>query len=137
MNLEVERINQVDLVPTLSTLLGIGIPTNNLGVLIDGVVRWRSDADLLDALESNAEQMAKLLFLSASASFDVEYQRKCHLSMSVDVDEAMLMVTSKKEMIGRGKEWLMFVYVVARCCRCVALYKMVWCIGSMDVHEMI
>ncbi|KAF7981013.1 hypothetical protein HWV62_35853 [Athelia sp. TMB] len=55
-------IQQIDLVPTLSLLLGLPIPFNNLGSIVPELfTRDKKDAFLTHALELNAQQVRKYL----------------------------------------------------------------------------
>ena len=55
-------IQQIDLVPTLSLLLGLPIPFNNLGSIIPELFSWdRKGTSLTRALELNAAQIRKYL----------------------------------------------------------------------------
>jgi phosphatidylinositol glycan class O len=56
MSSSVRHINQIDLVPTLSLLLGLPIPFNNLGSIIPEVF-----ADRLPAMRENAQQLHRYL----------------------------------------------------------------------------
>lgn len=67
-----DRINQIDLIPTVCLLLGLPIPKNNLGIIIDSflplyslkqfhTIVWRNCLQMLD--------LARLSFGSASAAF--------------------------------------------------------------------
>ncbi|KAF8630559.1 hypothetical protein AX17_005371 [Amanita inopinata Kibby_2008] len=62
-------IQQIDILPTLSLLLGLPIPYNNLGSIIPEVF-WRTGQgdDLRRALEINAEQIKKYLDTYRSSS---------------------------------------------------------------------
>ncbi|KAF9915226.1 major facilitator super transporter protein [Lobosporangium transversale] len=56
-----KSVNQVDLVPTLSLLLGLPIPKNSVGKLIPELFSGLSEAEKLRALQINAYQMAGVL----------------------------------------------------------------------------
>lgn len=56
MSSSVRHINQIDLVPTLSLLLGLPIPFNNLGSIIPEVF-----SDKLGAMRENAQQLHRYL----------------------------------------------------------------------------
>ncbi|KAK3577520.1 hypothetical protein CHS0354_026476 [Potamilus streckersoni] len=55
-----EIIQQIDLPPTLSVLLGIPIPKNNLGSVVTSTLIGYSKEEVLWFLYSNAEQIVKL-----------------------------------------------------------------------------
>ena len=77
-------INQVDIVPTLASLLGFSIPVNNIGVFVSELLDIFPTAEQkLRALLDNAEQMAKsLVSETAISSPDISacdpYCRGCH-----------------------------------------------------------
>lgn len=56
------EVEQVDVVPTLSLLLGLPVPQNNLGVMIRQVLMqsWSSTQHRLQVLHINAQQLAKV-----------------------------------------------------------------------------
>ncbi|KAG0363885.1 major facilitator super transporter protein [Gamsiella multidivaricata] len=54
-------VNQVDLVPTLSLLLGLPIPKNNVGRFIPEVLLDYEEAEILRAYQLNAHQVAGVL----------------------------------------------------------------------------
>ncbi|KAF9586605.1 major facilitator super transporter protein [Lunasporangiospora selenospora] len=54
-------VNQIDLVPTLSLLLGLPIPKNNVGRVIPELLSEYSASDKLRALQINAHQVAEVL----------------------------------------------------------------------------
>ncbi|KAF9430678.1 major facilitator super transporter protein, partial [Podila epigama] len=56
-----KSVNQVDLVPTISLLLGLPIPINSVGKLIPELFDDYSDIEKLRALQINAYQVAKVL----------------------------------------------------------------------------
>ncbi|THV05120.1 hypothetical protein K435DRAFT_648201 [Dendrothele bispora CBS 962.96] len=62
-------IQQIDILPTISLLLGLPIPFNNLGKVIPELF-WRdaSGTDLLRALELNADQIRNYLLAYRSSS---------------------------------------------------------------------
>ncbi|OQE30597.1 hypothetical protein PENFLA_c003G03564 [Penicillium flavigenum] len=68
-------VNQVDIVPTLSTLLGVSIPVGSVGVYIDELLALFPQAgDQVGVLMRNAKQMISLLSL------------KYNLEMPADLD---------------------------------------------------
>ncbi|KAI1311058.1 major facilitator super transporter protein [Mortierella claussenii] len=64
-------VNQVDLVPTLSLLMGLPIPKNSIGKLIPELFSDLSEAEKLRALQINAYQVAVVL-KSMWSDFEVE-----------------------------------------------------------------
>ncbi|KAF9193241.1 major facilitator super transporter protein [Haplosporangium sp. Z 11] len=56
-----KSVNQVDLVPTLSLLLGLPIPKNNVGRLIPELFMDLTELEQLRALQLNAHQVAGVL----------------------------------------------------------------------------
>ncbi|CAH1774450.1 unnamed protein product [Owenia fusiformis] len=56
-----ECVRQIDLVPTLSLLLGVPVPQNNLGVAIPQALSYHSPGDRLRAMQLNADQVLSLL----------------------------------------------------------------------------
>ena len=55
------RVNQVDLVPTIATLVGTGIPLGSSGVVIEEVVEAAMGTEAVErALRRNWEQMSKV-----------------------------------------------------------------------------
>lgn len=67
---EVVNVQQVDLVPTISLLLGLGIPEKNVGVLLDEYFLTDSDV-LAKKMELNAAQFY-LLAQANKGLFSVE-----------------------------------------------------------------
>lgn len=68
-----EVVQQIDLVPTLSVLLGLGIPTNSMGRLIESVASRWSPEPLDELLQRNADQLGRVLELAspgANANLD-------------------------------------------------------------------
>lgn len=60
---QINQINQIDLVPTLCELLGLAVPLNNLGVLIEQVYSTaynNNEKLLLEAIRRNYEQIGNL-----------------------------------------------------------------------------
>ncbi|KAG7855131.1 hypothetical protein KL919_004898 [Ogataea angusta] len=55
-----DRIDQIDLVPTLSTLLGLKIPINNLGTFMHNLLPLYTPKDKLNVLIKNALQLKVL-----------------------------------------------------------------------------
>ncbi|ODV83429.1 hypothetical protein CANARDRAFT_30043 [[Candida] arabinofermentans NRRL YB-2248] len=56
------KIDQIDLVPTLATLLGLQVPINNLGAFIDPFLDlYETEADKINVLTKNALQLKVLL----------------------------------------------------------------------------
>ncbi|KAL7750225.1 major facilitator superfamily transporter protein [Sorochytrium milnesiophthora] len=53
----IPRINQLDLVPTLSLLFGLPIPLNNVGTVISDLINDQPKSTVLDALHQNARQL--------------------------------------------------------------------------------
>ncbi|ORY91724.1 alkaline-phosphatase-like protein [Leucosporidium creatinivorum] len=64
-------VNQIDLVPTLALLFGIGIPTNSMGKLIQSVIKAYGSSDYAAALKANVEQI-KAVLEAASPGATVE-----------------------------------------------------------------
>ncbi|KAK9728374.1 major facilitator superfamily transporter protein, variant 2 [Basidiobolus ranarum] len=64
------RINQIDIVPTLALLLGVPIPKNSLGNMIVDLFTKSSQSEILRLLQINAYQVQKVL-LSVWPSFKV------------------------------------------------------------------
>ncbi|KAG0211693.1 major facilitator super transporter protein [Mortierella sp. GBA30] len=56
-----KTVNQVDLVPTISLLMGLPIPKNNVGKLIPELLLGYTDTEKLRALQINAYQVAGVL----------------------------------------------------------------------------
>lgn len=74
-------INQIDLVPTLSTMLGLPIPINSSGALITEF--FQDLTELKWALFVNVEQMYQLF----SRSFKIEQSGTCQLPCQVDIGD--------------------------------------------------
>ncbi|KAM5577067.1 GPI ethanolamine phosphate transferase 2 [Rosa sericea] len=55
------NVDQVDIAPTLALLLGVPIPKNNVGVLIQEIFGYLSEDQQLKALELNSWQLLRLL----------------------------------------------------------------------------
>jgi ethanolaminephosphotransferase len=82
-------IQQSDLVPTISTLLGWPVPRNNIGVLLKSFLRlWNSmlflmillsldRTDQLAVIGNNIVQISKLVKFSRPDIFDSEYMSDC------------------------------------------------------------
>jgi ethanolaminephosphotransferase len=68
---QVNRVNQIDLVPTLSTLLGLPIPRHNIGKLITSAFEPFEDV-LLGGLASNADQILNTYLCNFDAKQIVE-----------------------------------------------------------------
>lgn len=66
-----QKINQIDLVPTLAGLLGVPIPKNNLGVLIECLLPLFSKKDQKTLLVENALQLRHLLNVSG---YDIDWE---------------------------------------------------------------
>ncbi|KAF9960041.1 major facilitator super transporter protein [Mortierella alpina] len=66
-----KTVSQVDLVPTLSLLLGLPIPKNSVGKLIPDLFLDLSDMEMLRALQLNAYQVAGVL-RNMWSDFDTE-----------------------------------------------------------------
>ncbi|KAI8605279.1 hypothetical protein EDD21DRAFT_156427 [Dissophora ornata] len=64
-------VSQVDLVPTLSLLMGLPIPKNSVGKLIPELFSGHTDTEKLRALQINAHQVASVLKAMWS-DFEVE-----------------------------------------------------------------
>ncbi|KAK4056544.1 major facilitator super transporter protein [Microbotryomycetes sp. JL221] len=56
-----ERVQQLDLVPTLALLMGIGIPQNSMGKVIPSAISAFGPTDLLHALKANSDQITNVL----------------------------------------------------------------------------
>ncbi|KAJ5964792.1 uncharacterized protein N7479_004668 [Penicillium vulpinum] len=66
-------VDQVDLVPTLSTLLGVSIPVGSVGVYIDELLAiFPQVGDQMGALMRNAKQMISLLNLRYNLEIPVD-----------------------------------------------------------------
>lgn len=64
-----KKINQIDLVPTLSALLNLPIPKNNVGVFIEDFLQmWHADESKLDILKNNYGQLMDLLIQKNGAN---------------------------------------------------------------------
>ncbi|KAM0788708.1 hypothetical protein ACM66B_002803 [Microbotryomycetes sp. NB124-2] len=63
-----ERVQQLDLVPTLAILMGVGIPQNSMGKAIESVLKAFGSVSLVDALQANAAQLGRLLDISTPAA---------------------------------------------------------------------
>ena len=60
-----DLVKQLDIVPTLATLLGFPIPSNSLGVVIPQLLdMWPDPADRLVLVKRNVDQMIKVFSLS-------------------------------------------------------------------------
>ncbi|KAF9322088.1 major facilitator super transporter protein [Podila horticola] len=77
-------VNQVDLVPTISLLLGLPIPKNSVGKLIPELFDEYSDLEKLRALQINAFQVAEVLKGKWS---DFETEAAALLSTYSPIDE--------------------------------------------------
>ncbi|AOW04673.1 GPI ethanolamine phosphate transferase 2 [Yarrowia lipolytica] len=66
------RMDQTDLVPTLTALLGLNTPKNNLGVLVSQMLGLWSPEDQLNVLKNNADQMVQILQGQASRESDAK-----------------------------------------------------------------
>lgn len=62
------KVHQIDLVPTLSYLLGVSIPYSSLGKVIPEVILMEKDANLLHVIRENALQVRRYLFQYYSQS---------------------------------------------------------------------
>ena len=94
-----DLVKQLDIVPTLATLLGFPIPSNNLGVIIPQLLEmWPDPAERLDAVKRNVDQMTKVLVLThgpnvisdsvgthCAGQFDTR-AIKCHLDQTRQLD---------------------------------------------------
>ncbi|KAM5433367.1 major facilitator superfamily transporter protein [Microsporum canis] len=57
-----DKVDQSDIAPTLSALLGFPIPLNNLGVIIPQFLPlWKKDSNRLQLLQENAKQMINIV----------------------------------------------------------------------------
>lgn len=64
-------IDQVDLAPTLAVLLGVPIPQDNIGTLIQPLLaRHLNTLDHLNALRLNAHQLLRLLHVTPAIDPD-------------------------------------------------------------------
>ncbi|KAF9329254.1 major facilitator super transporter protein [Podila minutissima] len=79
-----KSVNQVDLVPTISLLLGLPIPKNSVGKLIPELFDEYSDLEKLRALQINAFQVAEVLKGKWS---DFETEAAALLSTYSPIDE--------------------------------------------------
>lgn len=52
---------QIDLAPTLSVLMGLPIPNNNLGQVLLGALKGLSDEEILNVMYINTQQIVKLM----------------------------------------------------------------------------
>ncbi|GJJ70235.1 ethanolamine phosphate transferase 2 subunit G [Entomortierella parvispora] len=105
-----KSVNQVDLVPTLSLLLGLPIPKNSVGKLIPELFSSYSESDKLRALQINGHQVAGVLkakwsdFETESMELLRDYQD------SIEGDDTVL---SKKCSSGPEKQRLACWYTLA------------------------
>ncbi|KAG2176235.1 hypothetical protein INT43_005469, partial [Umbelopsis isabellina] len=76
-------IEQIDIVPTLSTLLGFPIPKNNIGKVILELFNTNNAVPTLRALQLNAHQIAEVL----TAHIGISYERKSSIN---DLDSPTL-----------------------------------------------
>ena len=58
---DVKTIDQIDLVPTISLLLGLPVPFSNLGFIIPEVFVDRDHLSLVNAAQFNAQQLDRYL----------------------------------------------------------------------------
>lgn len=54
------EVQQIDLVPTLAILLGLPVPQNNLGIIMETIVKAWPVRDQLKAMHINAQQMLSI-----------------------------------------------------------------------------
>jgi ethanolaminephosphotransferase len=86
------KIDQIDLVPTLATLLGIPTPLNSVGKLIPDVMQalfGDSKADLLRAYQLNSLQIHRLLKTSPSICANGNIQQYYDASPCVGVTDSV------------------------------------------------
>jgi ethanolamine phosphate transferase 2 subunit G len=58
-DIQFQQVNQMDIVPTLSVLMGLPIPLNNIGVVIENLLEDRDE--IHSAIKLNYEQISKKL----------------------------------------------------------------------------
>ncbi|SCZ98703.1 BZ3500_MvSof-1268-A1-R1_Chr7-1g09245 [Microbotryum saponariae] len=88
-----EVVNQIDLVPTLSVLFDLGVPTNSMGKLIESVVAAYGPKNMPSCLERNARQLERVLDAAspgASAGIASQIVGSERLSLEGDVREFIL-----------------------------------------------
>ncbi|XP_068083522.1 GPI ethanolamine phosphate transferase 2 [Anabrus simplex] len=100
-------VAQIDLVPTLSVLLGLPIPRSNLGKLILGLLSHLSEEQKLYALYYNTKQVARQYesnVVTASQGGLLEFEEAVRLHkkwltshLATDPDEIMTLYTSSLE----------------------------------------
>ena len=54
------EVHQIDMTPTLASLLGLPIPQNNLGVIIPSALHWLPMRKQLSMLHSNTIQLTQV-----------------------------------------------------------------------------
>ena len=69
---QVRAVRQIDLVPTLSLLLGLPIPFSNLGMVIEELFDSKDHRSLVEALHVNAQQVNRYVqhYVQQSGEFD-------------------------------------------------------------------
>ncbi|SCV70897.1 BQ2448_3659 [Microbotryum intermedium] len=88
-----EVVNQIDLVPSLSLLFDLGIPTNSMGKLIKSVVAAFGPTDMSSCLRRNAWQLERVLDAAspgASAGIASRVSGSDYLSSEGDVKEFLI-----------------------------------------------
>ncbi|KDE09092.1 hypothetical protein MVLG_00808 [Microbotryum lychnidis-dioicae p1A1 Lamole] len=88
-----EVVKQIDLVPTLSVLFDLGVPTNSMGKLIESVVAAYGPKNMPSCLERNARQLERVLDAAspgASAGIASQIVGSDRLSLEGDVREFIL-----------------------------------------------
>ena len=71
-----ENVEQSDIVPTISALLGLPIPQNNLGVIIPQALNLMPKSARLRTLRQNAKQLYSV-FQSSYPNYDAEIRENC------------------------------------------------------------
>ncbi|KAK9469340.1 alkaline-phosphatase-like protein [Lipomyces arxii] len=61
------KIEQVDIVPTISGLLGNPMPMNNIGVFIPELLKLWTEMERIKVLKSNAVQMSRILWATVDS----------------------------------------------------------------------
>ncbi|SGY79513.1 BQ5605_C008g05153 [Microbotryum silenes-dioicae] len=88
-----EVVKQIDLVPTLSVLFDLGVPTNSMGKLIESVVAAYGPKNMPSCLGRNARQLERVLDAAspgASAGVASQIVGSDRLSLEGDVREFIL-----------------------------------------------
>lgn len=127
-----KQVQQIDVVPTLSLILGLPIPQNSIGIAIPSLFSFHTPREMLRALQLNTHQLSKTLTAnghSVDNMWEPQHAHKLHSDWlkSTEIDHS---TKNLETMAGKvAKQYILALEKMSS--------RMTASLSSYDLHAMI